>query len=355
VLLTTLLDAFEVFALILNRERQILFANADAIGLADAGSLGQIQGQRPGEVLGCERAWLHPEGCGASPLCESCGVSIAVQASQLGREAAAECLLTVRRGSRREAREFRVKATPLSIDGAQLTVVSLRDISAEKRRDALERLFFHDLLNTISALHGYTRLLLDGRAPRREYLERVALLGDRLRDEVLGQRALLAAEGGTLELELEEVSPGELLAGLERVCAGVSTAAGKSLRLQLHGPERALRTDPMLLTRVLVNMVRNACEATAPGGEVELHQEGDPAACRLRVWNASAIPPAVATQIFKRSFSTKGNRGRGLGTYSMKLLGERYLGGEVGFTSSEQDGTSFWISLPWEGPARDPR
>jgi signal transduction histidine kinase len=32
----------------------------------------------------------------------------------------------------------------------------------------------------------------------------------------------------------------------------------------------------------------------------------------------------------------------------MKLLGERYLGGEVSFDSTPSAGTTFWITLPIE-------
>jgi sensor histidine kinase regulating citrate/malate metabolism len=51
--------------------------------------------------------------------------------------------------------------------------------------------------------------------------------------------------------------------------------------------------------------------------------------------------------MFQRSFSTKGSD-RGLGTYSMKLLGERYLHGEVEFTTSQEEGTTFRLILPLE-------
>jgi sensor histidine kinase regulating citrate/malate metabolism len=53
---------------------------------------------------------------------------------------------------------------------------------------------------------------------------------------------------------------------------------------------------------------------------------------------------AVQLQIFKRSFSTKG-KGRGLGTYSIKLLTENYLDGNAGFESREDIGTIFRVSL----------
>ncbi|MBK8046925.1 MAG: hypothetical protein IPK16_07250 [Anaerolineales bacterium] len=53
----------------------------------------------------------------------------------------------------------------------------------------------------------------------------------------------------------------------------------------------------------------------------------------------------IQLQVFQRSFSTKGN-GRGLGTYSMKLLTERYLQGEVGFVSTPESGTTFFARFP---------
>ncbi|MPN46151.1 hypothetical protein SDC9_193734 [bioreactor metagenome] len=59
------------------------------------------------------------------------------------------------------------------------------------------------------------------------------------------------------------------------------------------------------------------------------------------------MPPDSQLQIFNRSFSTKGD-GRGLGTYSIRLLGEKYLKGHVGFTSNKNDGTTFFIRLPKE-------
>jgi signal transduction histidine kinase len=57
------------------------------------------------------------------------------------------------------------------------------------------------------------------------------------------------------------------------------------------------------------------------------------------------MPKEVQMQIFQRSFSTKG-KGRGIGTYSIKLLTETYLGGKVSFRSEERHGTTFRIDLP---------
>ena len=97
-------------------------------------------------------------------------------------------------------------------------------------------------------------------------------------------------------------------------------------------------TDRVLLGRVLDNMLRNALEATLPGGTIRAgcHAAGDDV--EFRVWNPGEMPRDAQLQVFQRSFSTKGN-GRGLGTYSMKLLTGRYLGGTVSFHSSAAEGS----------------
>jgi signal transduction histidine kinase len=74
--------------------------------------------------------------------------------------------------------------------------------------------------------------------------------------------------------------------------------------------------------------------------------ERGPGAVRFGVANPGVIPPEVQARLFHRSFSTKSPRGRGLGTYGMKLFGERILGGEVSFTSAPPEGTVFTFRLP---------
>jgi signal transduction histidine kinase len=70
------------------------------------------------------------------------------------------------------------------------------------------------------------------------------------------------------------------------------------------------------------------------------------------VHNEGIVPPEVQPRIFERSFSTKGP-GRGLGTYGMRLIGERVLGGQVSFSSAAGRGTTFSILLPPRGAARN--
>lgn len=95
----------------------------------------------------------------------------------------------------------------------------------------------------------------------------------------------------------------------------------------------------------MCNMVTNALEATDENGTVKVWFEQDEKFLVFCVWNGKLIPEEVQLRIFQRNFSTKEGAGRGIGTYSMKLLGEKILGGKVSFTSSET-GTIFQFAIP---------
>jgi len=348
-LLSSVLNVAGVSAMVLNRQRQVLFANEELLRLIGAESLRTVVGCLPGEALGCVNA--KGAGCGSSPQCDGCGAAGTILACQDSGEATAgDCLLTVARAQGQEPLEFSVKAAPLTLDGESLTVVSLRDVSAERRREALERVFFHDILNTITGLYGHVQLLQDDPtgADSEEILDRIARICDRLRREVQDQRSLGEAESGTLQPELLPVQPGALLEIVRQFFAGHVAVSGKTLEVSCARVEEIV-TDSALLVRVLINMVKNAFEATVSGDSIRLSCSVTPDKSVFSVWNPGFIPEEVAGQIFRRSFSTKGRRGRGLGTYSMKLFGERYLGGQVSFISSLTEGTAFSIALPRQG------
>jgi len=348
--LAGVLRAAGVSAMVLDHERRVLYANEELAQLIGAGSVGPLVGLLAGDALGCVNA--APAGCGRSPACDQCDTArIVLDCRERGGEHRADCVLTVRRPHGEEALELSVKAAPLSLGGEEVIVVTLRDISVERRREALERVFFHDVLNTITGLYGHVELL--GEDPTGPdvpvIVSRIVRICERLRHEVMAQRSLLEAENGTLRPEIRPARVEVIVEAVRQFFAGHVAVSGRRLEIEHAGGE--LSTDAALLVRVLVNMVKNAFEASPPRGVIRLscaREEGG--ALTFTVWNAGKMPAAVAGRIFRRRFSTKGGRGRGLGTYSMKLFGERYLGGRVSFTTSDE-GTTFRITLPPRGDA----
>jgi signal transduction histidine kinase len=99
------------------------------------------------------------------------------------------------------------------------------------------------------------------------------------------------------------------------------------------------------LSRVLGNMLKNGLEAVQQGERVTIGCRPGDRKAEFWVHNPGVMSENVRLQVFQRSFSTKGT-GRGLGTYSIKLLTERYLRGQVSFRSGEGEGTTFMACYP---------
>jgi len=343
-LFLAILASIDGYLMILNRQRQILAMNKQ---LREAFPNCRV-GERPGELLGCIHASTGPGGCGTARACSTCGAVLSVLAAQTsGEPVTNEFLVTIRRDQVEEALEFRVRATPIRVGMNEFTVVIYIDISGDKRRQALECIFFHDILNTVGGLMGWSAIMqsIDTLDPK-EAAMRILVLSRRLKQEIEDQRRLSEAENGTLTLNRKTVPAREVLESIGTVFEAHEVAKDKHVDIANVDARDQISTDPMLLERILTNMTKNALEAVQAGETVRLgfeRREGRPV---FWVTNPGVIPERVQLQLFRRSFSTKASKGRGIGTYSMKLFGERYLGGHVAFESTPEQGTTFRIELP---------
>ena len=343
-LLGVLPDAVPCILLVVNEHRQIVFANERLLELLppeqrQAG----IFGRRPGEVLGCVHAFENGEGCGTTESCSVCGALNAILTSLRGGTRVEECRITRADG---EALDLRVWTTPLAVDGEQFTVFAALDISHEKRRQALERIFLHDIGNVASGLKWYTELLERGNPDKsREFQTALGQLSRELLDEIDGQRTLVRAESGELVVMPERLGTRQLLREAVELYRHHPVAHERHLHIDPDAADIAVTSDRTLLSRVLCNLIKNALEACRAGQTVTVGCARPGDTIEFWVHNPGVMPHAVQLQVFQRSFSTKGE-GRGLGTYSIKLLTERYLHGRVSFTSNPEQGTTFTVHYP---------
>lgn len=342
-LLLTFLDAVPNIVLVLNDKRQIVLANRRLLKVLGCEKADNVCGLRPGEVFDCIHAHEAPLGCGTTEFCRTCGAVKAIMGSLLGQEMTEECRIL---RSTNEALEFRVWTTPLTINGQHFSIFALSDITHEKRRAVLERLFFHDLLNLAGAIHGFTGYLGEISPEELEEVRvRITRLTSRLIQEIRAQQLLNAAERGDLDVFPGPVSVRALIHEIAEAYALHPVAQGRHVVVAPESEDVEIVTDKTLLARVVENMVKNALEAVGEGETVTLRSFKRDRGARIEVHNPGVIPYEVQLQIFVRSYTTKG-RGRGLGTYSMKLFAEKYLSGRVSFESSAEKGTIFRVDLP---------
>lgn len=346
-LLQPTLDAMSDVVLILNGNRQIVGANQALLQML-ACPMTAVLGKRPGELVGCKHAATGPDGCGTNHACLVCGAVEAILASQHTQaQVNRECRILLD-DPLDGALDLRVSATAVNIDGERFTICVLKDISDQKRLAVLARMFFHDVLNTAGNIRGFAELLLESaprNTPQNDELSQLTELADQLVEEIQAQRDLTFAESGDLEPDFEPVATRAVVERLRAFYTRHPVAWGRTIAVA-DVWIGTLLTDERLLRRVLGNMLKNALEATPVGGQVTMSCQEQGSQVVFLVRNSQVMPPDVQLQVFQRSFSTKAKLGRGIGTHSMRLLGVTYLHGQVWFTSSEPDGTSFYLQLP---------
>ncbi|MCA9959202.1 MAG: ATP-binding protein [Chloroflexota bacterium] len=345
--LCQVLDAVPNAVSILNAQRQIVYVNAAFLDYVGVTSGDALMGARVGEALNCIQASVESTGCGTSDVCATCGALHAILQAQQGKKSVQECRITRAVNGELEAVDMRVWATPFAVDDDLFTIFAAVDIADEKRRNVLERIFFHDIRNTAGVIFGMAELMRNG-IPETQGIEFGNLLfraAHKLIDEINAQQQLLAAERGELTVSFRPLVSLEVLHNTLALYEKHTAAYERHLHIDLDADLFVLQSDEALLGRVIGNMVKNALEACQPGETVTLGCQQQENWARFWVHNPTVMPRNVQLQIFKRSFSTKG-RNRGLGTYSMKLLSENYLRGSVSFTSDKKGGTVFTAVYP---------
>ncbi|HPF69265.1 MAG TPA: ATP-binding protein [Candidatus Krumholzibacteria bacterium] len=216
-------------------------------------------------------------------------------------------------------------------------------------RPALERIFFHDLMNTAGGVRGLSEVMADAPADELPALTAsVRDLAGQLVEEIAAHRDLMAAESGDLRVDPRPQDAHEVMRLVAARYRGHPVTGHRQIVIVPGPGAGVVVTDAVLLGRILGNMVKNALEAIGEEGVVTLDSGRSGGMAWFSVHNGSVIPETDLPRLFDRRFSTKGS-GRGLGTWSMKMLAESYLKGRVTVTSDAALGTTFRVSLPISG------
>lgn len=355
-MLITAFDAVPITLVILNENRQIIGANSLTKEQFGDSAL-TVLGKRPGEAFSCKYAATAPNGCGTGKACVTCGaVRTILDSIETGQKSTGECCIeSIGVDGNSQCLELRVTVSPFQVEDEKYYSLILEDNSQSKRLEVFQRLFFHDVLNTIGCIKGYVDIMQDGsdlnaadEIPEEgdsSYMPYLSGLCDQLHDEVNAHRQLISAENGELAVQHDMLRPQEILEAIAGNYQKHEIGQGHIVTA-LPSQCGEIETDRLLLMRILGNMTKNAIEASPAGSTITLSCVENGGQITFNVNNPGVIPDEVRYQIFKRSFSTKQKVGRGIGTYSMRLLGEKYLGGEVGFTSEEPTGTTFYLRIP---------
>ena len=342
-----ILNSIPNMVVIVNEFRQVIYANDVFIKVVGLVKFQEVLGQKPGELVKCIHANATEWGCGTGRECRYCGAINTVLSSIKGNETVEnEARITTVHDGKVVPLDLHIKASPFEFENKSYTLVVMTDISNIKKREQLERIFIHDLLNSTWSLQSRAELFPkeDLTGPQLELFTKMKSQIDRIMDEVEVQRDILRMERHELEIKMATIDTFELLESVVNSLIPLDIAKKKTIKIDDKCLKKSITTDPRILRRVLINLVKNALEASKEGESVLFGCFKIKGGISFKVTNNYVMTEEIKSQIFQRSFSTKG-KGRGLGTYSVKILVEEYLNGSVTFESTKEKGTIFTVRL----------
>lgn len=330
---------------ILNEHRQIIAINDAFLRTLGIDSSDEAFGLRPGEAIHCIHANDEPAGCGTTQYCSTCGAAIAIVTS-LAEKIDVErlCAVTAERNGQTVDIALLVKAQPIVVEDRQLLLLLVHDVTIEQRRAAIERTFFHDVNNLLSGLLQASELMVEQSSERLPEL--ILDTVKRMHGEVAIQRYLSSVDQGRYHPSWRSCSSNKIMEDINIFLNQHPASRNKHIESTQLVDDINITTDAAAIFRVLCNMVINGLEATDEGGTVKFWIESGDSEVTFCVWNRKEIPEDIARRLFQRNFSTKDEPGRGIGTFSMKLLGEDILTGKIDFSSNQGDGTTFRFTHP---------
>ncbi len=199
----------------------------------------------------------------------------------------------------------------------------------------------HDLRSPLSAILGYASLLVEN--PSATYAQIIVdetRRLDRMLTELLEEQQ--AAEASVFDLAAVVEAQVAVFRG-QSAAHTITVAPGLGV-VSVFGD--APRTES-----VIANLLSNAIKYSPGGGKIDVTVEARDECARVSVRDFGiGIPQDQARGIFTKFFrvetdATRAIKGTGLGLALARDLA-RSQGGEVGFSSTEAEGSTFWLDVP---------
>ena len=210
----------------------------------------------------------------------------------------------------------------------------------------------HEVKSPLSAIRGAAELLQEPGMPqdqRQRFLANITRETQRIQEMVDRMMELTALE---TRRSLEHVENVSLAALLQELAAGAQDAAApRHVRITLHAPDDALvEGDPFLLRRAISNLLDNAIDFSADGGEVRIALERTSRIARITVQDQGpGIPEYAQDKVFEKFYSLarphSSKKSTGLGLAFVREIASLHHG-RIELANAPEGGAVATLSLP---------
>ncbi|HOW27476.1 MAG TPA: ATP-binding protein [Elusimicrobiota bacterium] len=236
-------------------------------------------------------------------------------------------------------------------------VIILHDVTLEKEIEQMKEDFLHsithDLRNPMTSIRGFLKFLLDELGgPLTEQQRKMLDTMDRASLRLLGMindiLDVAKLEAGKMEVNLAET---DLIELSQRILELLQAQAGKkNIELVLDANPQMPKSilDPLLMERLLTNLVGNSIKFTPEKGRITIEWRDTPTQIQGAVCDTGeGMPPDFMDKIFGKFQQVRGQRkgGTGLGLTICKYIVESHKG-TIGVESTLGKGSRFYFTIP---------
>jgi len=219
----------------------------------------------------------------------------------------------------------------------------------QRQRDLFFAMMNHELRNALTGVYGWAeRLVRPGGEPVSQAAREVFEAAERTITLLNNFLDLTRLDAGRVRPVSREV---DAAGAVQRSVAGLRPGAdAKGVRFDIHlpGESAVLRTDPVRLEQILVNLLSNAVRHTPAGTVVTIAVEPRGAEIHFSVTDhGPGVPTELHQRIFEpfERFDPQSGLGTGLGLPISHRLAV-VLGGRLTVSSGKHPGARFTLVLP---------